>query len=296
MGAGRGCLGGLAGLGLAKIALSCHATARQAADAAGHSGLAAVASRGGFYAGLAAGTLLGGLFLARHIRRVSHVGHQKTLPSSKLPTLPPLARVEPVAFGSLGGHRCAACRVPAADKRGAWYRLDGGYYCQDCAQEAARKGKVRLAVPRPTPARTPTLAAIKTRPKVRVSLKPGQVDVGLARNLAGYTVHRADGRETGLSLTPSFKVGGDGQVRPDGKGWFVTYSRAGQPVAGPYRSVDQARRVAAHLAAFDWTKPPEAFTPHEVQAVAQVVKEFRAEVEFRQYMAGLACSEKSRGV
>ena len=71
----------------------------------------------------------------------------------------------------------------------------------------------------------------------------------------GYTVLRAcDRQETGLTITPAFKIEGNGQVQVNRKSWFVNYSRVGQPVGGPFRTRQEAEGLASELARFDWNR------------------------------------------
>lgn len=93
-----------------------------------------------------------------------------------------------------------------------------------------------------------------------------------------------DGKETGLTITPSFKIDSSGQVQVNRKSWFVNYSRVGQPVGGPYQSVKEAEGLASELAQFDWTKPIERFSDDEIRGVVWVANEYREDLKFKAYL------------
>ncbi|MBE7556715.1 MAG: hypothetical protein HS126_37165 [Anaerolineales bacterium] len=59
-------------------------------------------------------------------------------------------------------------------------------------------------------------------------------------NVEGYAVWTGQ-KDTGLTLVPEVKLEASGQAQVNKSRWFVNYDRAGKPVAGPYRSVSEAR-------------------------------------------------------
>jgi hypothetical protein len=109
------------------------------------------------------------------------------------------------------------------------------------------------------------------------------VKVGAVDNVAGYAVWTGK-KDTGLTLVPAVKLAANGQIKIDKSRWFVHYDRAGKPVAGPYGSVDEARRMTSILAHFDWTKAVEDFKDEEIRAVTQLANDYRAEIEFAHHI------------
>lgn len=262
--------------------MSCDNGQKRAAEAATRSGIAASVSKKAFYLGAAAvGTVLGGLLLSRYFSR-----RQQAFPSPIKSIAPkqmkPLAapeRIEPISAEKLQGQHCAKCKTLAQGK-GAWYNLGGRVYCQECAQGQAGKAGVSLA--RPALARNE--AAVKYPQTGRqTTLKPRMVKVGPVENVEGYAVWTGQ-KDTGLTLVPEVKLEASGQAQINKSRWFVNYDRAGKPVAGPYRSVSEARGMASLLAHFDWTRGVENFADEEIRAVTRMAREYREDLDFRQYM------------
>lgn len=115
-------------------------------------GIGQLASKRGFYAGLALGGvgLLGAGLVALARRRSDPTGEtplkqrRPTLIDPKqVPRLPSRTQVAPVRSLSAAEH-CETCRTPARSKQGPWYTINGRQYCQDCAPTAARKADVDL--------------------------------------------------------------------------------------------------------------------------------------------------------
>jgi hypothetical protein len=257
--------------------MSCDNGQRRAAEAATRSGIAAGVSRTAFYLGVAAaGTALGGWLLSRY---VSH-RRKPASPSLARPTGPtqvkPLAtaeRIEPVPADRLSGQQCARCKAPAQGK-GAWYKLGGRLYCQACASSQASQTGVSLV--------RPAVAGLETAVQFpqtgrRTTLKPRLVQVGPLENLEGYAVW-VEKKETGLTLVPEVKLAASGQAQINKSRWFVNYDRAGKPVAGPFRSVGEARGMASLLTHFDWTKGVESFTDDEIRAVTRLARAYREDL------------------
>ena len=108
-----------------------------------------------------------------------------------------------------------------------------------------------------------------------MTLKPGQVRVG-PTEVEGYTVLRAhDRRETGLIITPAFKVDSSGQVQVNKTSWFVNYSKVGQPVGGPFRTLQQAEGLASELARLGWNRAIEEFSDEEIRGLVRLANNYR---------------------
>lgn len=122
-------------------------------------GIARLAGKRGFYAGLAlggAGLLGAGVVALRRRQRPARPasGPLPELPRlgsggglKPLPRLPARTRLGPARVS--GAERCATCGSRAETKPGPWYRINGRSYCQDCAPEAARQADVDLVAPAP---------------------------------------------------------------------------------------------------------------------------------------------------
>ncbi len=262
--------------------MSCDNGQKRAAEAATRSGIAAGASKKAFYLGAAAaGTILGSLLLSRYLSRQQQVSPSpvKSITPEQVKPLASPERIEPISAEKLQGQRCAKCKTPAQGK-GAWYNLGGRVYCQGCAQGQAGKAGVSLA--RPAVVRSET--AVKYPQTGRqTTLKPRMVKVGPVENVEGYAVWTGQ-KDTGLTLVPEVKLEASGQAQVNKSRWFVNYDRAGKPVAGPYRSVSEARGMASLLAHFDWTRGVENFEDEEIRAVTRMAREYREDLDFRQYM------------
>lgn len=253
------------------------------ATAAARSGITAGVSKKVFYLGAAAaGTALAGLLLARYVSR--RPAPQDSLAGTAAPRqVKPLAgpvRIEPVAAGQARGRQCANCETPAQGQ-GVWYNFGGGrFYCQSCAQEQA--GRAGVSLVRPATSR-PEKGFKYPQTGRRTRLKPRLVKVGPLENVEGYAVWTGQ-RDSGLTLVPEVKIAAGGQAQINKSRWFVNYDRAGKPVAGPYTSVSEARKMASLLANFDWTKGVENFSDDEIRATVRMAKEYREELAFRDHM------------
>lgn len=262
--------------------MSCDKGQKRAVVAASRSGIAAGVSKKAFFIGTAAaGTVLGGLLLSRYFsgrqQPIASPGKPDALTQVKALAAP--ERIAPIAADALPGQRCAKCKAEAQGS-GAWYKLGGQLFCQSCAQGLAGQAGVSLARPaRPRPETTLNYPQTGRR----TTLKPCLVKVGPLENVAGYAVWTGQ-KDTGLTLTPEVKPAASGQVQINKSRWFVNYDRAGKPLAGPYRSVSEARGMASLLAHFDWTKGVESFKDGEIRAAGRMAKEYREELDFKAYM------------
>jgi hypothetical protein len=266
--------------------MACESRSRQLALVSTAAGIPATANRRGFYAVLAAGTIFGALLLGRWLARprkasATHCG--------SIPTLAGQPQIDPIPASKLNNQSCASCQASVQDKGGPWYVIRSSTYCQDCASEAARKNGFSVGV---HPAKATNSLALNTdefRP-VAVKLRPGQVNVGPTR-VDGYTVFRArDHKETGLTITPAFKIDSSGQVQENRNSWFVNYSRVGQPVGGPFQTLREAQGLASELAWLDWSRSVEEFSDEEIRWSVRCVKNFRETQEFKKYMSTIQSS------
>lgn len=264
--------------------MSCARNSKKVAAAAAGAGISSRVSQRAFSLGAAG--LLGGLLLARHFvrqyRLVSALASvRRPATASRLGRIQVLAgqeRVEPLAAGHLVGRRCAGCQAAAERKSGLWYNIGGQSYCQDCAPGRAKNAGVSLAVP--APSTSPSSGPGRQLPVGRrIRLKPGWVNLGAIKNLDGYSVVLSNERPTGLTISPGFKVEGDGQVTIIKDRWFVNYDLAGKPLAGPYDSLNQAKGMAALLAALDWNRPMQDFAAEEVRLITALENSYRAGIE-----------------
>lgn len=121
-------------------------------------GIAQLAGKRGFYAGLAlgcAGLIGAGLVAAARRRSRSRLKTEVAPLARPVPALvnprqvPQLGQREKARpLAAVGpGERCAGCRTPAGTKPGAWYNVNGHPYCPDCAPEAAGRAGVDLVAP-----------------------------------------------------------------------------------------------------------------------------------------------------
>lgn len=158
-------------------------------------GISQLASKRGFYAGLALGGagLLGAGLVAAARRRsrgnlpgslpparpASQVMDTRQIPaltpSRPVTQLAPREKVRPLASAP-AGERCAGCQTPAGGKPGAWYRLNGRTYCPDCAPEAAGPAGVDLVAPA-APAPAMNFGPAETKPAARTA-ETGQPAAG----------------------------------------------------------------------------------------------------------------------
>jgi hypothetical protein len=271
--------------------VSCGQTSNQAADAATHIGIARSVSKKSFYIGAATVGLLtaGGFWLSwrllRQYRALSTSQGEQTqitpesaaAGSSRVKTLPGQERIEPISPDKLSGRHCAKCRAEAGSKHGAWYSIQDQNYCQDCAQEKARKAGANL-IPPSGEAVTMTLPKFSTKGR-RVTLKPAWINAGGLKNLDGYEVFLTDGTRTGLTLTPEVKVDENGVVIINKTRWFVNYDRASRAIGGPYESLSQARSMASIMAQFNWMRSIEEFSNEELEAITRAANTFRADLD-----------------
>lgn len=265
--------------------------------AAVKAGIVKLASHKGFYVGAAAvgGTAVGGFFLHRRFQQHRQV--YTTSPTTDTPSLrQPITHLKPTILRGterveptprdqlLADTRCAGCTASPQAKQGLWYNICGKSYCQDCAPGAASKTGASLRVPEiPTNSSTATMPTFKAAPAYNVSLKPQAIKLGPLESIEGYAV-TANGKEIGLTVTPAYRVDEKGAARVDKTRWFINYAKAGKAMAGPYSSVNEARRMAALLSGFDWNQSPEQFSDRDYREIARIINGYREDLSFEQYM------------
>ncbi|MCP4368443.1 MAG: hypothetical protein GY797_10090, partial [Deltaproteobacteria bacterium] len=130
--------------------MSCENNPAKASRAGVKAGISQLAAKGGYYAGLALKPLkkmAGKVGLARRMsdgrQKTNKAKNVRGLPTRMpVPQLPARAKVRP--FLPRNSDACTACKTAASSKRGSWYAIGAGKYCQDCAPGAAYKANVDL--------------------------------------------------------------------------------------------------------------------------------------------------------
>jgi len=291
--------------------VSCEQGPNRIAHLAGRisGGIAHLAGKRGFYAGLALGGAgLVGIGLA--VARRRNGGTPRPQPSPALvdarqvPQLGERARAQPMASPA-PGERCADCRTLAGRKPGAWYNLGGRTYCPDCAPDAATRAGIDLVAPtgpnpatnfagtsghtdqaaisvRSQPSYLPAERRIPTRlarSRIGVYTGPDQTGQPIRFAVNGYVVLRPNGHDTGLALTPALKLRHeDGEVEENTQRWWITHIPSGKhiPGAGAYERPEQAHLLAGTLAQLDWTRDEHELTTEEIRRVGATVSAFNA--------------------
>jgi len=295
--------------------MACGRNTGKAGDAACGSGIPKSVSTKTFYlAATAAGLLtMSGIWLSRRMQQLKQSapilpdrpqvgpGLAPEETALKLKTLAGPERVEPTPVEKLAGESCDTCKAAARHKSGAWYRLQGQTYCQDCAREKAGETGANLVSPAATAAPVPTIepappSQASSRPggyRRNINLKPAWVTFGAIQNVEGYEVIFPGGAKTGLTITPEIKIEADGHLKINKLRWYVNYERAGRPIGGPYESVSQAKGMAALMAQFDWNRPPESFTKKEAEAITAAANGYRADIKEERLLKQRATSFSS---
>ncbi len=212
-----------------------------------------------------------------------------------IPALPSRTAITPAAPQALSGKTCNNCSASPRSKPGMWYIIDGKAYCQDCAPRAASEADIDLATPpRPSPASAPQIGTPVEGPKTRrdtmqeilasanpgrVRLREAPVDVKTADGWVSipngaYFVYTPGGTGTGLAITPLLKRDGQGGLTTDPVSLNVTHLKSGMTMAGPYSSVEEARRLVSVLAQIDWRREVDVISRRELAATQQVVKAY----------------------
>lgn len=290
--------------------MSCEQGPNRIAHLAGRisGGIAQLAGKRGFYAGLALGGAgLVGIGLAAARRRNGGTPRPQPSPAlvdaRQVPQLGERARAQPMASPA-PGERCAGCRTLAGRKPGAWYTLGGRIYCPDCAPDAAARTGIDLVAPTgPGPVvnltetgghTAPVAITVRSQPplpverpvptklvqsRVGVYTGPDQTGQPIRFAVNGYVVLRPNGYDTGLALTPALRLRQeDGAVEEDTQRWWLTHIPSGKhiPGAGAYERPEQAHRLAGILAQLDWTRDEHELTTEEIRRVGATVSAFNA--------------------
>lgn len=269
-------------------------------------GISQLAGKRGFYAGLALGGAgLVGAGLVAVARRQSNAGRQvlreQPVRLRQVPQLPARQSVAPLSRSPLN-EGCDQCG--ATGKPGLWYRLNNKLYCQDCAPNAARQSDVDLTVPRPdipvkrigvsgaksASINRKTATPLSPERRVETRLERSKMRVLVPRDskngdpnpvpvvIDGYVVLRANGRDTGLAITPVLKVNEANDVTEDINHWAVTHVDTGVMLAYPYASPQEAQVLAGIMAQEDWTVPVEEMKPGQLKQVRATIKKFNQAV------------------
>ena len=159
----------------------------------------------------------------------------------KLSAMPTASPVTPPA-----GQTCAKCGR-TADRGGTWYRLDGKYYCTDCAPAAAQKSGVALTVSAPhrvgADSRSP---AANTSPRIA-----GQPLTGVA---AAPTPSTTDGKPVTITKTVSTTQ----SVVAKRVELAVAHRHRARYRLGDYTAANRYRRTTPHR-----SKPLAHHAPHQ---------------------------------
>jgi hypothetical protein len=293
--------------------MSCERSANQIAHLAARIGIPRLAGKRAFYAGLAAGAAgLLAVVATRAIPRFRRVPSKRDagdgvadlrstgldlVTSQAIPALPARQRVAPAAPDALAGKTCANCQATPQGKPGVWYVIEEKAYCQDCAPHAASEADLDLTTPSgPSPpsislTSTPAVGSAEpnrpTAPQAilaaadsrRVHLQEAPVEVktasGRARIARGaYLVTTHAGTGTGLAITPVLKKDARGDLVTDPGQWVITHLKSGMAMAGPYSSIDEARRLASVLADIDWRREANMVSRRELAASAQIIQAY----------------------
>jgi hypothetical protein len=290
--------------------MSCERNANKIAHLAARVGIPRLASKRAFYAGLAAGLLA--VVAARAVPRLRRIPSKRDtgdsatdlradgldlVGSQTIPALPSRKRVAPADPDALAGNTCANCQATPQGKPGVWYVIGEKAYCQDCAPHAASEADIDLATPSgPSPSsisltNPPAIGSTETNQqttpqailaaadprKIRLEESPVQVKTasGRARIARGaYFVTTRAGAGTGLAITPVMKKNDRGDLVTDPGQWAITHLRSGMAMAGPYTSIDEARRLASVLAEIDWRREPDALSRRELAASRQIIEAY----------------------
>jgi hypothetical protein len=219
--------------------MSCEKGANRIARLAGQvgAGIAQLASKRSFYAGVAvgAGGTAGSLALVKAIRKRRRNGAQ-------------IGGRQPVPAGPAPGLRANLKKIP---------------------KEALQRPGTR-ANPRKIPvlSRAPAETKLKAAP-IRIQTGSGQPFT--PQN--SYRVVRPDGSETGLAVTPYVREGENGQLVEDDRNWGVTHASSGSLISGPYRSVSQAQGLATQLSGLRWTAT--RVPAEDVHQAKQIISAYR---------------------
>jgi hypothetical protein len=117
----------------------------------------------------------------------------------------------------------------------------------------------------------------------KVRLQEMAVDIksadGWIRVQGGYFVYTPNGTGTGLAITPVVTRDDQGNLVTDRRQWNITHLKNGLAMAGPYPSLEEARRLASILAQVDWRRDADALSRREVAATRQVIRAYNEALE-----------------
>ncbi|MBE7556701.1 MAG: hypothetical protein HS126_37095 [Anaerolineales bacterium] len=236
--------------------MSCEKGPNRVAQLAGQvgAGIAQLASKRSFYAGVAvgAGGTVGSMALIKAIRtrrNGAQTGGRQPVPAGPAPGLRANPQKIPKEALQRPGTRANPKKIP---------------------MDKASNAPGTRANPKQIPvlSRTPAETKLKAEP-IRIQTGSGQPFT--PKN--SYRVVRPDGTDTGLAVTPYVREGENGQLVEDDQNWGVTHASSGSLISGPYRSVSQAQGLATQLSGLRWTA---ARVPAEdVNQAKQIISAYR---------------------
>ncbi len=94
-----------------------------------------------------------------------------------------------------------------------------------------------------------------------------------SRTISGYRLHRSNGTDTGLALTPHLD-----QNNAPQDGWVVTHSQSGKLIDGPYAAKKEAHQLATQLAAIT-TWQQDRMPTDDLKQAATIIQQYQTEVK-----------------
>jgi len=135
------------------------------------------------------------------------------------------------------------------------------------------------------------LAPVKASISRRVELadgKSGEIKV------EAHVLLTEDGHETGLAIAPTLYVTQEGlRVKPNA--WSLVHTDQGIDLMSDLPTPQDALEMGQELGRFDWTRPPGAFTPVELEAVKDIAARKIKAIKERRITSG-AITEKKKSV
>ena len=83
---------------------------------------------------------------------------------------------------------------------------------------------------------------------------------GWIRVQGGYCVYTPSGAGTGLAITPLVTQDDQGNLVTSKQQWNITHLKSSLALAGPYPSVEEARRLASILAQVEWRRDADTLS------------------------------------
>lgn len=292
--------------------MSCENNPSKASRAGIKAGIAQLAAKSGYYAGLALKPFRKVAGMVGAARRMSDSRQKRVGISPGRKPVPQLsARTKVRPFLPRNSDTCTTCKTAAGNKRGSWYSIGAGHYCQDCAPGAAYKANVDFtagisvgqAIPRLNlkPAgSTSRNGSMYVAPVANTTWSPvpkaqplplnSPIPTRLAESRVGLAVGRtktpviaqgyvllADSRlglqETGLAVTPAIEKT-SGQFHENRARWSITHIASGMGLTDAVYSLDTAQNLGSVLAQLDWTRDKDEIPIEELYRTHATVKRF----------------------